>query len=457
MRVARTFAVPLVITLVGCGGGGGGGGGINPISMESTWYRDSDGDGYSNGVTQLAANRPANYFSVDELIATSGDCNDNNDTINPEGVEIDGDGFDQDCNGFEVSGPPEVVFDWTTDRCEDLDIPDLSARAFRDASNQVQLISSHDKVRASIGADLNNLVHDCTVVMSSHRDPDPAQFNDAEWIGATYTEDGTTIYAIVHNEYHGNDHPGQCSAGSQSFDCWYNGLTLAVSTDGGSTYDHPVAPPLHLIASYPEQYQLDQGPYGIFAPSNIIKGRDGFYYAIVHLVDPAGVQSSCLMRNFDLADPDSWRFWDGERFDGRFVNPYTDQISDPSEHICAAIDRGDISDMHDSLTFNEYLNRYVLLGTSYDGETWGFYYSLSEDLIEWTTRQVLLERLLPWSGVSSTDIYYLYPSFLDPDSISRNFETVGKTAYVYYTRFNRDTGNHLDRDMIRVPIEFFRE
>ena len=110
--------------------------------------------------------------------------------------------------------------------------------------------------------------------------------------------------------------------------------------------------------------------------------------------------------------------------------------------------------MTGSLTYSDYLDRYVLLSPSYDGETWGFYYSLSEDLIEWTPRQVLLERLLGASGIGPADIFYAYPSFLDPDSTSRNFETIGKTAYIYYTRFNR-SGGDLDRDMLRVPIEFF--
>jgi len=291
--------------------------------------------------------------------------------------------------------------------------------------------------------------------MPSHRDPDPAQFNDSEWIGATYTEDGATIYAIVHNEYHGYDHPGQCSYGPQYWsDCWYNGLTLAISTDGGLSYQHPVAPPLHLIASLPEQYQLDQGPTGAFHPSNIIKGSDGYYYAIVHLVESTTVQWSCLIRTSDLADPDAWRFWDGTLFEGRFVNPYTDQFTDANEHVCHPID--EIVTTTASLIYSEYLDRYLLMGTGYSGEIPGFYYSASEDLINWTPRKLLIEKDLSWSVSNSTEIFYQYPSFLDPDSTSRNFETVGKMAYIYYTRFNRSNGD-LDRDMLRVPIEFFMQ
>ena len=49
---------------------------------------------------------------------------------------------------------------------------------------------------------------------------------------------------------------------------------------------------------------------------------------------------------------------------------------------------------------------------------------------------------------------YLYPSLLDPQSDSRNFETTGKTAYLYYTRHNFGQGSP-DRDLIRVAVEFF--
>lgn len=441
---------------VSCGGGGGGnGGGRDPV----TWYQDGDGDGYSNGITQLSADRPAGFYMASELVALTGDCDDTNNTVHPGGIEIDADGLDQDCNGFEVSGAPEVVFDWTTDRCENLDIPDFPARAFHDQNNQVQLISSHHSVRRFLGADLNNLIHDCNIVMTPHHDADPSMFNDVEWIGATYTEDGATIYAIVHNEYHGWEHSGQCSSGGYTDHCWYNGLTLAVSTDAGLSYQHSVAPPLHLIASSPLQYERDQGPRGIFHPSNIIKGADGYYYAIVHRVKWAPPntyeQWSCLMRTPDLSDPDAWRFWDGAMFEGLFVNPYTDPIADADDHDCSPIDRDDISDMTQSITYSEYLDRYILTGTSSDDGKHGFFVSFSDDLVNWTHRALLLERDLPWTVSSSSDPHYSYPSLLDPESTSRNFETIGKSAYVYYTRNNR-SGGDLDRDMLRVPIEFFR-
>lgn len=355
---------------------------------------------------------------------------------------------------LRVVGEEEVVFDWTADRCEDLDVPDLPTRAFRDDSGQVQMIASHFTVRRNIGPDLNNLTHECGIVLASDRDPDPAAFNDAEWIGSTYTEDGKTIYAILHNEYHGWEHSGQCFTQFQFWlKCWYNGLTLAVSTDSGASYQHPVMPPEHLIAAYPEQYIPDVGPYGIFHPSNIVKGKDGFYYSIVHLVRPFGEDGwACLMRTHDLSDPKSWRFWDGSGFDGTFINPYTDETNDSEAHVCSSVHIA----LTSSLTYNNYIDRYVLLGPGGGGESSGFYYALSKDLINWTPFKLFYHVELPWTADNPEDTVYLYPSLLDPDSDTRNFETAGKTAYLYYTRLNFGQGN-LDRDLLRIPVEFFME
>jgi len=432
---------------------------ITASAAQSTWYKDADRDGYSDGVTVLAAERPAGHYLDDELTATKGDCDDSDNSVHPGGTEIDADGVDQDCNGFEISGPPELVFDWSSDRCEDLDIPDLPARAFRDKDGQVQLISSHANTRRFVGPDLDNVVRDCTIVMTSHFDPNPSMFNDVEWIGAIYTEDGNTIYAIVHNEFEGWTHPGYCSRSYWTADCWYNGLTLAVSTDGGLSYGHPVSPPDHLIAASSIQYEIDRGPDGIFHPSSILRGPDGYYYAMVHRVrqTDANPWHACLMRTPDLANPDAWRFWDGAGYEGEFINPYTDAVSNPDNHDCSPIDRDAIWDMTQSLTYNEYLGRYVLTGsaTSIDGTTHGFFVSFSEDMIDWTPRELLLERALPWTVQNANEPHYLYPSLLDPESTARSFDKVAETAYLYYTRNNRAPGD-LDRDMLRAPVTFFR-
>ncbi len=61
------------------------------------WYKDWDGDGYSDGTSQVACMRPVNYKHAGELqIGT--DCNDTNSTINPGATEVCN-GIDDNCNG----------------------------------------------------------------------------------------------------------------------------------------------------------------------------------------------------------------------------------------------------------------------------------------------------------------------------------------------------------------------
>jgi len=165
------------------------------------------------------------------------------------------------------------------------------------------------------------------------------------------------------------------------------------------------------------------------------------------------------MRTDDLAEPGSWRYWDGTGFEDAFLDPYRDDVSRPLLHLCAPLDQNDIGNMSESVAYNTTMNRYVLVGISADQidgrEVWGIYYAFSDDLIDWTRRKLLVEIPLPWTVANpGSDVSYLYPSLLDPDSTSRSFENTDQTAYVYYTRNNFGHGS-LDRDLIRIPVQFF--
>ena len=354
----------------------------------------------------------------------------------------------------EITGPEEIVFDWSSDRCETEDIPDLPARAFRDADGNVQLIASN---RRMIGNDLDSLVRDCSLTMGSDMDADPAHYNDWELLHALYTTDGQNIHALVHNEYAGHTHEGMCPSGSY-FPCWYNSVTYAYSTDQGKTYTHAPAP-AHLVASVPYQYVADSGPYGIFNPSNIIHNpADGYYYSMLHL-EPRGEQQwgTGVMRTRTLDDPTSWRCWDGSGFNATFVNPYTEINFDPGEHICAPVSWDNLGKMYDNLTFNTYLNKFLLIGATglWDPDREegvnGFYFSLSDDLINWTPPRLIMEGSLWWTANNDVDRVG-YPSVLDPDDTSRNFEHSDSEVYLYFTRWN--AGTDYDRDLIRIPIRF---
>jgi hypothetical protein len=363
-----------------------------------------------------------------------------------------------------IVGPEEIVFDWSEDACEQANYPDAPARAFRDADGRVQLILSHYTNYRMIGPDLNHLTIDCNAIMFSDYDPDPAKFNGREWIHALYSPDGNSVYALIHNEYQGNRHPGQCPSG-QYLDCWYNAITLAVSTNSGVTYTH-AEPPSHLVAGLPYVYEPGGGPFGIFNPSNILLNpADNYYYVLLHVEDYQGQsRGTCLMRTQNLAEPSSWRAWNGKEFSVRFINVYQDRNAAVQDHICQPVSFPQIQKMWESITFNTYLNRFLLIGTAstYDVATgrtiWGIYYSLSTDLLHWSPRALLLETERTWSYECGDTNPIASPAVLDPESLSRNFDTTGQRAYLYFTRLNYESCVMTsDRDLIRVPVEFYLE
>ena len=141
---------------------------------------------------------------------------------------------------INVTGPRETVFNWSTMKCEDLDIPDLPARAFRDNTGNVQLIATHFINRRMIGTSFSTLTHPCDLIMSSSVNSDPSAYDDYEWLASFYTQDGSNIYALIHNEYHGNEHDPNCTGGYIA--CWWNAITLASSSNAGMTYTHSSAP-----------------------------------------------------------------------------------------------------------------------------------------------------------------------------------------------------------------------
>ena len=344
-----------------------------------------------------------------------------------------------------VIGAEEVVFDWTTDRCEDLDIPDAPARAFRDADGNVQLIASHYVNRRMIGATLDAVEMDCDIIMNSDFDSDPSKYNNKEWIRGVYTQDGETIHAIIHNEHI------PCGVWTG---CWYNTLTYATSVDGGQTYTQDVAPN-HFLAGAPYQYSSGS-PMGVFGGSSpVFNPNDNYYYMMVHLESHllqnwgAGV-----LRTQTLSDPNSWRGWDGEGFNVTFVDPYNEIVASPEEHILAPVSRDYIGKISSSLTYNTYFERFMVVGK--DWSSGGFIYSLSDDLIHWSPKVSLYPGPINSAGEIETGWTaggILYPEIIDPSDTTRNFENPGQDPYLYFTKWNQASSS-LDRDLVRVQVHF---
>jgi hypothetical protein len=366
------------------------------------------------------------------------------------------------------TGAEVTVFDHGTQACQPDDIPDIGARAIKDSLGRTQLIVSHYNTRREIGTTLDNVTHNCNVVLFSDTDPDPGDYNYQEWLHSIYTPDGQNVFGFVHNEYHGWDFYEECAAliGTPDIQkCWYNGVTLAKSTNAGESYTQ-AASPGHLIASVPYQFAPLQGPYGIYRPSNIHLRPDGYFYMLV-IAEPHGAQEQgiCAMRTKNLASPTSWRAWDGQAYSVRFINPYVETSEDPADHVCEPVSSANSGPLRgfelNSLTYNTYYDKWMAVGQTVKNNIPGFYFATSDDLIHWSEPIRLMEGELPHvSHVCGDPDPVRDGAVLDPASPGRNFEYADQTVNLYFTRFNYfypgggGCSMTLDRDLIKYPIQF---
>jgi hypothetical protein len=367
-------------------------------------------------------------------------------------------------------GAKEVVMDGTVQGCEALDVADGPPRFVRAEDGSLVMFSGNaPRYYVSRGADFGHLMRDCrqpALVSADRRTAD--SYENWEWVWSVYRE-GSSWHVLVHNEFHdavaATCQPGNPAPGNP---CWYNSVTYAVSTDGARSFSKPGAP-AHTVAPAPYAW-VPPGPgvpadgfvEGYFNPSNIVQGRDGFFYAFMMAIPFENwnqMQGLCVIRTRTLGDPTSWRAWDGSGFNLRMASPYVTGNTAP---VCTSL--GGLM-IHSHLVYDTYLERYMAVAPSpgpldVNGRgTCGFFYALSADLIHWSTHHLLVEASLPWCAANPSQpgvlepVIVMYPSIVDHADTSVNFENAGRTPYFYYMRIN---GDNLDRDVVRVPLTLTR-
>jgi hypothetical protein len=356
------------------------------------------------------------------------------------------------------AGPLETVFRWQSDKCSTDDIPDDGARAFRDASGLVHLIASHYINWAMTGRDLNHVRKNCAPIYRTGGSSDPSKFDDAGWLESEYTPDGKNVFGLVSLDYHPGRHGLPCAI-LPGNDCWYGTIVYAQSTDGGYHFTSPPPGAARFVAGSP--YRFDPAhpqPAGSFVVSNIIE-RGGAYYAFVsEAEDRAQKGGACLIRTETLDRANSWRAWDGKDFTVQFVDPYVTPVMTAAKHVCQPVSPQLVQPVR-SLLALENGKGYIVTMQGGENKPDGKHYktilvSTSPDLIRWSPPRIVQDYVdvpVPACRNNPNALAHNYPAMLDPNSKSRNFETVGASAYIYMT-LNHGCGN-MNRDLVRLPVK----
>ncbi|WP_448952428.1 hypothetical protein [Labrys neptuniae] len=361
-----------------------------------------------------------------------------------------------------LEGPAVAAFDTRKEACQQIDIPDAAARAFKDDRGTIHLIASHYVTRAGLGPTLETARHNCQIAFQSSRDGNVADFNDYTWLNSFYDVDGRRIVALGHMEYHGWEH-GQCTGKSDTITCWYNVQTFNLSEDGGYHFARP-KPPANYLLSLPYAYLVNQGPEGVSVDANIVRDG-GWYYTAMSgwpwppdcggengkkpCLNPGG---TCPIRTSNILDPASWRGWDGKGFNVTFANPYRGPIADPKAHLCAQV-----PNIEFLMGFNVYPQTHLFIGTQFTPvETAygppGVYFTTSPDFVHWSKPALALTMNQMLRREPEGNWTYAYFTLIDPKSTDANYMTITDTPYLYYVRSDADHGPY-QRVLFRQKIK----
>src|SRR5262249_36187416 len=155
---------------------------------------------------------------------------------------------------LDERAPVEPLYEYRRDACDPHDLPDVPARAFRDAQGKIRVLATNYVHRALVGDSFATLKKSCDVLYTPKQAAEPSLYDDKAWIQGVYTMDGITIHALLSADFHEYRHSKNCPGGSDTNRCWYNVITAGVSTDGGRSFHTLRDPPAHYVAGPQVRY-----------------------------------------------------------------------------------------------------------------------------------------------------------------------------------------------------------
>ena len=280
----------------------------------------------------------------------------------------------------------------TERKCDDVDLPDTSLRAFRLANGSIRAFATHYRNRALVGSNFANLSESCSVVYEGARDPDPSHFDYKTWIAATWLAADGSVFALGHNEYQAQEIAGRCSF-RDYFACWYNGIVLLRSADSGRTFQrYGSHGGVLLVPDYVDT--LGQGhPRGYTNPTNLVRSGD-FVYSLVAFsgLDPKD-RGRCVLRSSLPITADSWQILT----DDGYLKPNGSPFQGKSKLRCRYIEG--VNGYVGSIAKAAGSDVFVAVVAEDDSAGGSIVAYFSRDLLHWSDRQVLVHVSLFWSSV----------------------------------------------------------
>jgi hypothetical protein len=353
------------------------------------------------------------------------------------------------ANANEVALGSEItIFRWATDRCDAKDFPDVALRVLHEGSEDSKILSSNWSNRfRKLDISTMHFRSECASSFKSDRQADPSLYDDFSWM-ASLASDGKVVHALIHHEYHANEHAGKCRF--QIYEqCWYNTITYARSDDGGKTFHQSIPP--KVVAAPPFPQEEGQGKRrGFFNPSNIIF-HQGYWWTFIFTSGWNGQRfGSCLFRSPDVSDPGSWRAYDGVDFTSNFPDPYVSPAKANTAPCLHIFDQsvGSISRTGDGrfvsvFVKHEESNDAARTKKAFVASAW------SGDLIHWSDPEKLTEITDVSTSDCSANARYAYPALLSiDDGVVRQGELRGR-IFLSLVRFNiQNCKLSLNRDLV---------
>lgn len=267
-----------------------------------------------------------------------------------------------------------------------------------------------------------------------------------QWMWSVWKFADSRVFALLHNEYHGSEVGRLCPGHPNTNTDWTTTITSALSYDDGTSFFRPFRSSRAIMQPPGGPRQGVQN--GFREPTNIIQNpSDDLYYflalAVQSTVPNGAGYGSCIVRTADLTNSSSYRAWDGYGWNARV------DLGEPCAPVIAGNGTINIGHTVGGMVFVPQFNRIIaVMMVDIDGRKgFGMSFADPENMTQWSRPKVFWDRTIwteqfPWQ---------VYPSLIDHESQSINFDISGVTPHLYYVEVLNNRFH--DRYVMRVPLE----